>query len=451
MSKPHDDLDHLLARHPAGDVTAIRGDLKALAARYAERSADSGADGPWWSVWCAIQTRRKTTVSERLEELNSEQRRWFALWSFANRNDAEGIEAYRLYLIDPLPFGPLPGDNRSFYAAMQRLGRASEIPERVDAIRQLRESPDDQIVAVQTQLAAGNARAALTRLASIIDRYHDRGELWALRAIAERQVGNEGEAHDAAVQAAKMGLADEELQKTFLTALNLSRSEWTMMRRPYEPPDLATEMRRYRKDPGWQLVPSKAHAPHRYGGEPPMTMPPCAGCGRPIRAWFTIDVAQVPELRSRVPSWSILPLVSCIDCNVWMGRHDYRIDRAQESLDLLTVGIDTITYGEPMSEAAPIAAQFAALEPQPEIEDSDEEDLAGMEDEMGPLVGGEPLWVQNAVRVFCPRCREEMVYLAAMSTTVQFEPTIAINNESGFQYHFGCDACALLSVIAQWT
>lgn len=44
-----------------------------------------------------------------------------------------------------------------------------------------------------------------------------------------------------------------------------------------------------------------------------------------------------------------------------------------------------------------------------------------------------------------------MVYLAAMATTSAFEPPVSTNNDSGFQYHFGCAACSILSVIAQWT
>jgi hypothetical protein len=44
-----------------------------------------------------------------------------------------------------------------------------------------------------------------------------------------------------------------------------------------------------------------------------------------------------------------------------------------------------------------------------------------------------------------------MVYVAAMSSTEAFDQPLPINDESGFQYHFVCATCSLLSVLAQWT
>jgi len=44
-----------------------------------------------------------------------------------------------------------------------------------------------------------------------------------------------------------------------------------------------------------------------------------------------------------------------------------------------------------------------------------------------------------------------MAYLAAMTGAYQFTPAVTINNESGLEYHFGCAACSVLSVVAQWT
>ncbi|MCI0642461.1 MAG: hypothetical protein L0Y72_15370 [Gemmataceae bacterium] len=52
---------------------------------------------------------------------------------------------------------------------------------------------------------------------------------------------------------------------------------------------------------------------------------------------------------------------------------------------------------------------------------------------------------------YCPQCRRKMVFVAAMTSTTGFEQYIPINNESGFQYHWACDVCGILSVIAQWT
>lgn len=44
-----------------------------------------------------------------------------------------------------------------------------------------------------------------------------------------------------------------------------------------------------------------------------------------------------------------------------------------------------------------------------------------------------------------------MVNVGSMADPVGFEAPFVINNESGFQYHFACDTCHRVSVIAQWT
>ncbi len=41
-----------------------------------------------------------------------------------------------------------------------------------------------------------------------------------------------------------------------------------------------------------------------------------------------------------------------------------------------------------------------------------------------------------------------MVFVAAMALPEGLEPYVAINNDSGYQYHFASDACHTLRVIA---
>ena len=71
--------------------------------------------------------------------------------------------------------------------------------------------------------------------------------------------------------------------------------------------------------------------------------------------------------------------------------------------------------------------------------------------ELGPTVGGALPWIADPLDVRCRRCKDEMTFVAAMANVEGFDTYVPINNESGYQYHFACDTCHTLSVIAQWS
>lgn len=198
-------------------------------------------------------------------------------------------------------------------------------------------------------------------------------------------------------------------------------------------------------DPGADLVP-KPGGPHTYGGDLWRT-PACRGCGHPIRAWFTLDLTAIPRLEAILPGWRWLPLLSCVDCMVWMGRHDYAIDPLERTVDLLAVDIDTEEYGTAYDTTPAIPPQPAELVWRAPLTG----DAIVESDHEGPQVGGAPSWVQDSERPGCPACGKEMAFVAAMGRPEGFSPEIPVNNESGFQYHFACAACRRLAVIAQWT
>jgi hypothetical protein len=217
-------------------------------------------------------------------------------------------------------------------------------------------------------------------------------------------------------------------------------------RSAYEPPDIAAQVRAWGASPGADLVPREG-APHAYGGDAWRT-PPCQGCGHPIRVWFTLDLGAIPELQPLLPGWRWFPLLGCVDCMVWMGRHDYAIDPVSRTIELLAVDISTREYGTAYDTTPPIPAQPAALAwraPVPPEQDFEEDPPDR------PQVGGVPAWTQDPERVPCPACGEEMVFVASMARPEGFTPEIPVNNESGFQYHFACASCRRLSVVAQWT
>lgn len=207
--------------------------------------------------------------------------------------------------------------------------------------------------------------------------------------------------------------------------------------------DLDRQMDAWSRNPGADLVPGPADSPHGFGGDLWRTSP-CKGCGHLIRVWFTLDLGAIRELQPLLPGWRFFPLLGCADCMVWMGRHDYRVSSDRREVELLSVAISTESYGEAFDTTPPIPLQPAGLRwRKPGVDPDDFE--------ASPQVGGAPMWTQDAERVCCPSCRNEMYFVASMATPEGFAPAVAINNESGFQYHFACATCRHLSVIAQWT
>jgi hypothetical protein len=446
------DLEELLKSWPIAVASDVPHTPIELAGRYAKRGTDHGTEGEWWQVWTAIQDHRKLSLGERIDELRPNQRRSFALWAFARGATEDGLAAYDAYLRKPGRIGPFAHENAIFYRALTRCGRGREVPSIVDSFRALRASPPDQLAAARVELAAGDAARALRRVDEMLPKYHDLGELWAFGALVRFRMGDAQEATRMIREAAKLDFFDEELRHEVLEGLGMVDGEWRLLRRPYELPDEDECVRRFVQDPGTRLVPTDSESPHVYGGVAPLAMPDCLGCGHPIRAWFTLDVAAISHLRQRLPSWPWLLLVGCVDCCVWMGRHDYQLDFPARRMTLLGVGLDVVEFGEAVGRAPEIPRQWAGLQWLPPIATPDEADLDLADDSYdGPLVAGQPLWTQAPQRVYCPRCRHEMVYVAAMSSTHDFEPPVHVNNESGFQYHFACDSCSVLSVIAQWT
>jgi hypothetical protein len=430
-------------------VAVLDGDLVEAARRFAREANDHGASGTWWRVWREIvATHERETehpfLREAVASLSAEQKRWFSVWSLRKGDAAEGIDAYRAFLAKPSQWGPFEADNLLFLEALVARGRLDEALAEVDRLDgEGLDAPGEQVRVALALLDAGRAPEALARLAPVRARYQDDGRVWAVTALLHGAAGVPLEARRAAAEAAKRGLHDDALRER-LTATVLSAEAWgaEVRRHAYAPDDLAEQQQAWRDDPGADLVPDPT-GPHTFGGDP-WSLPACRGCGHPIHAWFTLDLASIPSLAARLPGWRFLPLLGCVDCMVWMGRHDYALDPVDRRVELVNVALSTSRYGAANATTPAAPGQRAALR---------QRSLPGEEDDPPdrPQVGGVPAWTQDAQRVWCPECRREMTFVAAMANPEGFAPAIAVNNESGFQYHFACAPCRRLSVIAQWT
>lgn len=430
------------------DLTPLlEGDLEHGARIYA-KAAEYQGTGDLWKVWYEIQKFRGKELEEAIQDLDSQGRRWFAKWAFANNQSDAGEIAYKAYLKEPGDIGPFDHESGVFLDHLLEKDRWKEVIETVDQLKaEYDDVPWEETRAIRAELALGNSANAVQRLQTILDRHHDSGDYWAFSAIIHARLGKKKQAELAFQESVRLGVIEESFLEEMFSVLKLRPDEWKELRAPYDlggafPEQQAKE---WWKNPGARLDLSPGPSAHWFGGDD-FRMPACRGCGHPIRQWFLLDIRAIEPLQEKLPAWSYFPLLGCTDCMVWMGRHDYEVDQQTMTVRLVNVGTSTKRYGGALSTLPAISKQFVQLNWIPPNENPTEEELQVWE---RPQVGGIPLWIQDPLNVFCKSCRKEMVFVAAMASTPGFEPYIPI--EVGYLYHFACNNCHTLSVIAQWT
>jgi tetratricopeptide (TPR) repeat protein len=416
------DITALIRKHPLGTPRkteqVLSGELEGAAQRYATYAAYVGDDLELWKVWLAIQQARGLDLTSALGELPPQGRRFLGVAQLEAGEDDVGLLAYARYLKSPGKIGPFSHETKLFLDALSRCGRGDEAMQWVGTLEGRSDTtPVETLWAASHLHATGKLAEAQERLQSVLTRHPDWPDGWELSAQIARALGDTSRAVADAEKAAK--------------------------RRAPSAFDYDENVAAFQRNPGQTLVPSEAPGPHWYGGGD-YAMPACAGCGYTISQWFWLDLTAITELHELLPNWPGCPLLGCSACMVWMGRHDYSVDHAEKCIVLRNVAISTKEFGKPFDAPPKLQRRYAKLVPTKPTDSPF--DVA-----LGPMVGGAPLWTQSPELALCPECDEPMVYVAAMTTPEAFEPPFVINNESGFQYHFACNACRTLSVIAQWT
>lgn len=440
----------LMARHPLPpkDAAAALPDLASLAAAYARCAAYHGAKGPYWRVWRALERARGHRLRAAVATLEPSARRWFALWSFARGRVREGIRVYRAYIADPGKMPLLDAENATYLRHLASHAPRRQVVAKADAIRaKAPESSRIETVVLEALLSLDDAATARLRYPRPDGACIHDGASWARYAIVEKRWGDAGAANRALAMCAKLGTREGygdsgALTNLLLGTFGLDNEAWTTMCRPWAYPD-GDIAAAFLANPGATVVPGGPSA-HSFGSRR-FAMPACPGCASTMHVFFELAVPEVPDLAARIPSWPSLPLVGCLDCCLWLARRDFRVDHAAAQLELLAVAAipaSIASLGKRTGRLAPIVPQPAALVPHPGGAGTDR-----------PQIGGEPDWVQDFERAFCPLCAEEMRFVAALGSTWRsgFEPEITINNGSGYQYHFACNACSVLSVLGQNT
>ena len=430
---------------------ALGADLEFGARAYAALAAYHGKDGEAWGVWLALQRARSLDLPAAIAELAPNVCHWFAGWCFERGLVDEGLVAYRAYLRSPGEYGPF--GTCGFLDALLARGEYAEVIATADALAKRQgDEPDPTMRVCRALAATGKTDAALERLAAVRHRYDDRGDLWALTALLENGRGDRVGAERALRVAVKLHLG-EEIALELTAALGLAPNAIAERHAPYEPPDTGYEedQRLWPASPGARIRPSTEPSPHCFGGQS-LAMPACHGCGHPIRAYFVLDVRAEPRLAAVLPGCPWFALMGCHDCLMWMGRHDYELLVDERAVRLVAVGLSRELYGEANddgTELPHVPVRLDWLAPRSVADDEEVDDADIGEEE--PQVLGAPRWTQSPERPICRRCKEVMMFVAAMASTKDIGDYVAINNESGFQYHFACNGCRTVSVIAQWT
>jgi hypothetical protein len=446
-------FERLIARHPLPEErerARVAKGLAEAAAAYAKQGSYEGAKGPWWRVWRAIERARGHRLREALAPLKPEARRWFALWSFAQGRAREGSTAYRAYLAEPGRIGPFDRENAVYLEHVASRGDAARVVRVADEL--MAKTPHGGLV----PLIVLKALISLGDVAALAARYprpagatlHD-GDAWAPHAMAQASAGHAREADDALTMCAKLGVGssrDTSLLDVLLATLSVSSDEWARRRGPWDYPK-DDRHAKWLADRGLRPEPTSEPSAHAFGGDD-LTMPPCPGCAHRMHALYVVEVAAVPALQARLPGWRWLPLVGCLDCCLWLTRRDFRVDQDGRRVEIVGVSANAASLaelgkavGEPLAPIARQSVTLRAIDPAAPPE-SDRTQIAG-----------EPDWVQDFERPFCPLCHDEMTFVAALGSDHRsgLVPELMINNGSGYQYHFACAPCGTLAVFGQNT
>jgi len=134
---------------------------------------------------------------------------------------------------------------------------------------------------------------------------------------------------------------------------------------------------------------------------------------------LTLDLNDPLLVLPKKTEWSVLPIVSYINCSVYTYSQEYTIDEKTRTVNLFRSGCedkDVELYDEGFPRPSPeVALELKELDEQ-EIPTSKENFYFALNQLIGGKsyfrVGGKPLWIYEVVDVCC--CGKEMFHLATL-------------------------------------
>ena len=426
--------------------TAVR--LGALAAR-GEREGD---DSPSWDRWLACAG---DDAQAALETLSENEALWLSAWCFAKGHADLGLLAYERVLASKAELGDgSDGDvggvvrvRLNYFRTFVYVGHALRLGGQASARAALGAArakcgldPSGEVLFAALQFLGGELGRAAT--AKMVARFAQSSNdvTQAARAVAFDVLGEE--------EGVAQILARWDRDTVFMPAIqHVLRERFgdaftsAMARSPHPPPPKAKLV------PGLVAKVSKKKSIHLFA--PPLQpgAPLCRGCKRPLRTWFSFELASVPLLAPQLGAWKRFDTPACFDCAAWMVRHDFRMGPR---------GSIVLEDAEPLAKNASvpradhssriIATQFASLVKAPR-------DLAERPLDGDLQVGGAPAWVQDAVPMACREGHGAMVFVFRLSAPNDFAECPEPAGGSGALYFFACPRpkCRRFASIAQCT
>ncbi len=414
-------------------------------------AAENGDEGPYWKIWWALAVTADRDFVTALAELREHEAFWLASWCWSNEREEPGLLAYERFLASKLAVGndteTIDGHVRvglNYFKTFTYALVALRLGEHVRALRAFAPvheliggRPSDDLVLAALRFLGGSADRDATR--KLVARFTRDSTpiVRAACAVVQDVIGDHAGARaalaafDRTTPIAK-GI-QHELERRFGAAFTEAIARAAAPATPKK-----------KREPGFIVVPSKAKTPHVFAPNRPAG-PPCHGCARPLRVWFALDLASVPPLAARLPSWPAFDVPACFDCNEWMLRHDFLVGRGGV-LTLEDVEEGPKSLGTPRSEDSTraIPTRFVKLAKAPR--DLDERPLDGH-----CQLGGDPAWIQDPVELHCRKCDREMVFVFRLSAPNDLEGLPEVAGGSGALYYFACTKCRRFTSIAQWT
>lgn len=432
----------------------VADNLEVASKRAAETAEYHGNRGQWWRLWIDIQEVLGIEVESALASLGSSSLRWLGQWAAKENNPQIAIAALLRYHGSHEADTGLSSDISTLAELLLDQGDYQRLAFICDRIKAAGEtSPSTEAYAILAYRENVGLQLATDALNSALQRFPHGSALWLVKAVLDSS-----ELDRCLENCVKSGfLVSNGLLKytrSVIPELNerleKMKSSFGQVWRDSDCEDKKDEWCSAR---GARLRLTDQDSPHWFGGDY-FSMPKCVGCGANVTQVFVIETSNEPELAGTFSSWPKLPIFSCLNCSMHLGRNDFEVNCLDEAIKWIAHELNPKQFG--ISHASSIATQQlpkakVSLDWLPPVSSRSDIPRGEMSGDQ-PQIGGKPDWVQYPERIYCPKCWQEMAFYGALGSTYAFKPVpIIVNNESGYLYHFACNDCHLISIISQCT
>ena len=433
-----------------------RDDLEHAACAIAATACFNGDRGEWWRLWLDTQDVLGVTRQVSFENLDIKALLWLGNWATKEKRTDIAIAALERYHENAEPSHGYSGHVTTLTGLYLSQGNHAKLLEFCEEVQARTNSPGIteayRIVAL-SQLGRGEEAKCALEIA--LEHFPHCSSLWLVHAVCLAAVGKLSDSSLACC--AKSDSLPSRALIEFAThwILNLE-SRLLELKAFYGPGFYGSDeeqVNAWLSARGARIMPTEHESPHWFGSDF-FEMPTCVGCGFLMTLYFVLDPIADRANFGQFVTWLKLPLFSCRWCCMELGRNDFRVDWNKKQIAWLAHELSPETFGRVSSISAPtnqiLPKRFVSLNGRLPVSSSEEIPTSEIGDY--PQAGGRPDWVQNAERPYCPKCHGEMKFYGAMGSTDDFKPhLLAVNNQSGYLYHFACNECFVISVLSQCT